>query len=312
MNTILELFAGVGGFRYAADTLGLHTVAAYDFDTDACAAYERLHGSGAIQQVDLNAIDPASLPDANGIVGGPPCQPFSKAGRQQGSEDDRDMWPAVVSIVAHKKPDWFCFENVPAFLWNVDYVRGLLYTFMELGYYVTWRVLNAADYGVPQTRQRVFILGRRTEGHFAWPQPTHYRVGIPGDPIAPRWVSWFEALQGWLPDAGPGKLPNWITSKYPQRGMLPSLPCDGYFAGQEARHDKQHRERWQPAFTVPASARNRARVMVDGCVFNADERALAILQGLPSDQGLRQPQIGNAVPPALALAALRAVVGGEA
>lgn len=307
-DTIISLFSGLGGYDLAAQRVGLSIVGAYEINPAYCALYERATGL-AIQEADLDKIDPAILPDSDGIIGGPPCTAFSSAGLREGTKSPMNMWPATLRIVAAKHPRWFAFENVPAFMReHAEYSASVIVDLKTLGYRVEWRILNAADYGVSQTRQRVFIIGRADDVPIRWPAPTHFKQGIPGDARFPRWVSWYEALSnaGWLAnDPRPDTLPEWITRKYPSVGMFSTLPCDGWFPCQETRHDKQHRERWQPSYTIVANTHNRTRIMVDGVTYRADADALAIMQCLPTGIAKTSEPVGNAVPPPLGEAVLK-------
>lgn len=297
----LSLFSGCGGLDLGFVRAGGEIVAAYEFDAAACEGYERVMGHSA-QQADLSLIDPYTLPDADGIIGGPPCQEFSRANVKFGSSEGfKNLWPATLKIVEVKRPDWFVFENVK---WLVqsrkhgDYFNELLRTFESYGYRVDYRVLNAADYGVPQTRERVFIVGRRDGKAWPFPEPTHSERATL---FTQAWVSWDKALSAWLPHAVPGKLPQWILN----RKRYQQLPTKAYFNTQEKRHECSDRPANKPAFTVTTESHSRVRIVTDGHVYRTDTRAMAILQTLP-DVELQPHVIGNAVPSRLAQAVFSA------
>ena len=130
-----------------------------DFNPAAVETCRRNLGDHA-ELADLTTLAPASIPDADAWVAGPPCQPFSLAGKRLGAADPRDMWPHVLRLLDAKRPPFAVFENVRGLLsWNGDErVRDIETCLRGMGYAVTRAVLDAADYGVPQRRHRVFFL----------------------------------------------------------------------------------------------------------------------------------------------------------
>lgn len=128
----------------------------------------------------------------------PPCQPFSAAGDQRGEFDERDGFPWALRILGAHLPAVAIFENVKGitFAKHAGYLATILATIRTLGYEVDYKVLNSADYGVPQTRERCFIIARRDGGRIGWPEPTH--TPTPGM-FTEGWVSMATAL-GWDDD----------------------------------------------------------------------------------------------------------------
>lgn len=299
MNGV-SLFSGCGGFDSGFLAAGHTVISAYELDQSACDAYTRVTGHSNIQQADLTRIDYATLLDAEIYFAGPPCQDFSRAGKNHGESGVRNMWPTTIEIIKVKRPTLFVFENVPNLTQgkHQPYFLTILKELEELDYRVEWRILNAADYGVSQTRKRVFIVGRRDKQAWVWPAPTHHNRAGWG---MPQWVSCGSVLADWIKSSPqPASLPEWILRKYPRKGFWESMPENGYFSGQEQRHEKQHRLLNEPAFTVVASNHQRERVLIDdGRIFRVDVHAKALLQGLPP-VGLSFEQIGNAVPPMMA------------
>lgn len=296
----LSLFSGAGGFDAGFIRAGHTVIKAYELIQFACKAYTRVTGHSNIEQADLTKIGYATLPDAEILFCGPPCQEFSKAGLNKGEHGERNMWPVVLNIVAAKRPPVFVFENVPALSQgkHQPYFLSIIKELEALDYRVEWRILNAADYGVPQTRLRVFIVGRRDKKAWSWPAPTHHKRAGWG---MPQWVSCGSVLADWIKsNPQPAILPEWVLRKYPRKGFFETMPENGYFSGQEQRHDKQHRLLSEPAFTVVASNHQRERVLIDdGRIFRVDAHAKALLQGLPP-RNLSFEAIGNAVPPLMA------------
>ena len=167
MNKVraVELFAGIGGFRLAADRLNIETVWANDIDPTASLVYRDNFGSNVFVEGDINSyID--VIPDHDILTGGFPCQPFSKAGKKQGIDDYRGtLFEAIVKIVRIKKPNYFLLENVNSLLYmeNGRHFRTILYALSSLDYKIEWRVLNATSFGLPQNRERVIIVGSKNQ-----------------------------------------------------------------------------------------------------------------------------------------------------
>lgn len=302
MADIVELFAGCGGLSLGAIQAGHTIVRAYDFDAAACEAYPHVTGHRVIERADLTQFDLNSLPDAVAIIGGPPCQDFSSAGHNQGAVGNKNLWPVAVAAVRIKRPDWFLFENVSGLVEKKHrpYFDSLLWKFRDLGYIVDWRLLNAADYGVPQTRERVFVVGWRDSRRcWTWPEPTH--CSKDGTMFWRKWVSAREALGNWL--AGEKELmpaPPSVTKRYPS-----GLPDDSQIL-VHTRASKLHRSLDEPGFTVTFANHSFNRIQFEGKTYRLDNRACAILQTLPSSVANKRC-IANAVPPLLARALLSEV-----
>ena len=164
MIKYLDMFSGIGGFRSALDNVGGFECVAYcEIDKYAKKAYEAMYDTkGEMYFNDAREIKPEELPDIDLICGGFPCQSFSNAGKRRGFEDARGtLFFEIARIAAVKKPKYLLLENVPGLL-SHDSGRTfatILGTLDELGYDVAWQVLNSADFKVPQSRKRVFIVG---------------------------------------------------------------------------------------------------------------------------------------------------------
>lgn len=297
----LSLFSGCGGMDLGFVRAGGEVAAAYEFDPKACESYERVMGH-SIQQTDLNAVDQQSLPDADGIIGGPPCQAFSNANRSgaRGPDASKNLWPATLAIIEKKRPSWFVFENVKGLVFSKDsraYFHHLIDELTSYGYRVEYRILDAADYGVPQNRERVFIVGRRDGLAWKWPEPTHSECRTL---FTHRWVAWDDALREWSKTATKKPMPNWAFKRFKS-----DLPSDCYINTKEGRNNTLYRAAQRPAFTVTTQSARYSRIVIDRQIYGGDTRAMAILQTLPF---LDQPAhtIGNAVPPVLAQAVFSA------
>jgi DNA (cytosine-5)-methyltransferase 1 len=168
---VVDLFAGCGGLALGFEAQGFATHG-FEMDETACATYRKnLNGP-----CDCVMLTPrTNLPPCSVIIGGPPCQPFSVGGRQNGYADSRDGFPAFLSAIERLNPEIWLFENVRGLLYkNKSYFEYLLEEFKNLDYIVEFRLLNAVDYGVPQNRERIIVVGHR--GEFAWPLPIKSKV----------------------------------------------------------------------------------------------------------------------------------------
>lgn len=160
---VLDLFAGCGGLSLGFEAAGFKTIG-YEMEPNAAETYRKnLIGDCVTAKLDTSFKYPA----AEIIVGGPPCQPFSVGGHQIGIEDARDGFPIFIDAVKKLKPKVFLFENVRGLLYtNKWYFELILEELRELGYIINYHLLNAVDFGVPQNRERLFVIGHKSEFHF--------------------------------------------------------------------------------------------------------------------------------------------------
>ena len=164
LSTFIDLFCGIGGFHYAAASLGLRCVFASDIDEAARRQYHR--NFGMVPEGDITRIDAGQIPDHDMLFAGFPCQPFSIIGNRAGTDDRRGVLVyEIIRILRAKQPAAFVLENVKQF---ASAGRGrvmaeVLQKLEDAGYATNWTVLNALDYGLPQRRERVIIVGVRGE-----------------------------------------------------------------------------------------------------------------------------------------------------
>lgn len=163
--TVLELFCGGGLGAVGFKAAGYDIVKALDFDKNAVAAYQHNFGD-YVEQADINSVEIGSLPNTDIIFGGPPCQDYSVAGSGKGAEGERGKLVfRYLDIIAEKQPKAFVFENVKGLIGKKHRhtFDDLLTKFSEIGYEISWQLINAWDYGVAQKRERVFIVGVRQD-----------------------------------------------------------------------------------------------------------------------------------------------------
>lgn len=165
---VADLFAGCGGLALGFEAAGFRTIG-YELRDDPVRTYSQ-NLAGECVQVMLQPDTP--IADADVIIGGPPCQPFSVGGYQRGRSDTRDGFPAFLSAVERVRPRLALFENVRGMLYrNKSYLARITARLKDLGYIVDYRVLNAVNYGVPQRRERLVCVAYQGVS-FAFPQNT--------------------------------------------------------------------------------------------------------------------------------------------
>ena len=192
---IISLFSGAGGLDLGLIQAGNTIIWANDIDKDAVATYRENIGDHIVCD-DIKNIDISALPNADVVVGGFPCQGFSQANRLRTLEDDRNqLYRFFYNTIKIKQPKYFIAENVKGILslGKGEAIKQIVADFEAAGYITSVNLVNMADYGVPQTRQRVIIIGQRVdlgkELRFIFPQPTHSKTGE-----LPQWVSIKEAI----------------------------------------------------------------------------------------------------------------------
>lgn len=208
MNCI-EVFSGAGGLAKGLELAGIRHRAFVEWNSDACDTLRNNFDSRIVYETDVRNFQFSSFSNIDIIAGGPPCQPFSLGGKANGKDDVRDMFPAAIEAIKATTPKVFIFENVKGLLRNSfsDYFEYILlqlsYPQIKLKtdnwktnlsslrklslsndekplYNVKYKLLNAADYGIPQTRERVIIVGFRNDikNDWSFPQPTHSKDAL--------------------------------------------------------------------------------------------------------------------------------------
>lgn len=174
----IDLFCGIGGFRVAMDEacrendLIPECVFSSDIDTFCQDSYEANFGHRPTG--DITQVDEKDIPDHDILFAGFPCQPFSIIGQMQGFNDIRGtLFFDIARIIKHKRPKAFVLENVKQLVGHDKgrTLKTIIKTLQELGYHVQYAVLNALDYGLPQKRERVIIVGHREPIMFSFPSP---------------------------------------------------------------------------------------------------------------------------------------------
>jgi len=300
---LISLFSGAGGLDLGFIWAGFNVVWAIDHFEEAVCTYRHNIGHHIVCD-DIENIDPNKLPEVDGIIGGFPCQGFSVANLKRSEADSRNkLYLQFIRFIRAKKPQFFVAENVKGIL---SLEKGKVFdqiidNFSKEGYQVMHSLLNAADYGVPQQRQRVFLLGIRNDlsirNLIFPPKPTHARPNLARKLKLPSWVSVGKALKNIPEPDEPHNLMNHDYTKY-------KLTFNGYLGHRKI-------DSKMPAPTITARGDERGGVVILHHPNNhrrMSVRETAIVQSFPIDFyfcGSRTSayrQIGNAVPPLLAKA----------
>ena len=320
----LSLFSGGGGLDIAFERAGFEHAGSYEILQPAADTLVKARPEWEVfggDSGDVTSVDWTPHQGEMDIVhGGPPCQPFSAAGRQRGAADNRDMFPEFVRAVTTIRPKGFVAENVPALLQRKfeRYVRSTILKPLSAEYEVKRFVLHAQSFGVPQVRKRVFFVGIRRDlevGPVAEPAPSHRHhdgtLPTEGEHDGlPRCLGARQALG--LPDIGfdapAPTLRSTLTGPRKTTSIVSSASAARKWAALEI---------WPNGV---ATDREKARAFVaNNGHFRLSVPDCAVLQGFPEDWPLQGPtymmlgQIGNAVPPPLGYSvasALADAIGG--
>jgi DNA (cytosine-5)-methyltransferase 1 len=221
---LIDLFAGCGGMtRGFLDSKRFKAVFAVECDPDAAATYRKNFGDHV---AELPIEDVAVFRPVDVVIGGPPCQGFSPLNRDAVGSERRGLWREYLRALAQAEPEAFVMENVPELLTSPEYAEFKLRAEHELGFVVDEKILNAADYGVPQRRRRAIAIGVRS-GPVPWPEPTHAEQGATSPKKSKRWVSFRTAVKG-LPLQPNGRA--WHRARNPQPFSVrryKAVPRDG-------------------------------------------------------------------------------------
>lgn len=315
---VLDLFSGPGGLSIGLQRAGASISAAVELNRDAMRTYS-LHTNAAVHfNEDIRGVDFSTFAGKIDLVaGGPPCQPFSLGGLRKATGDARNMVPEFLRCIATVKPHAFVMENVPGLTMSDarPYFDSVLQEMMDLGYQINWTILNSADFGVPQKRRRLFVLGCR-DRVLSFPAPTHGAGCKSPHPRSKDFVG-SEPI-GEVPSSEVkfAKFPDLRASPYAGhvyngggRPIDPDGPCHTILASSGG-----YKTHWVDTLGVAVEYHAHLRAggaPRDGVVPGARRLTVeecAIIQTFPSDmvftgsRSSQYTQVGDAVPPVLAAA----------
>jgi DNA (cytosine-5)-methyltransferase 1 len=222
---LIDLFAGCGGMtRGFVDTGRYEPILAVEMDPDAAATYTANFGDAHIIVDKIERAD--ELPKTDVVIGGPPCQGFSLLNSKGVGLERRSLWRQYLRALRESEAEAFVMENVPQLLTSAEYDAFKTAAEQELGFSVEGRILNAADYGVPQRRRRAIVIGGR-HGHILWPAQTHHNPSGTLPFGAEPWRTFEDAVAG-LPRKPNGR--NWHVGRNPRPETIvryQHVPTDG-------------------------------------------------------------------------------------
>jgi len=172
---IVSFFAGAGGLDLGFEQAGFNVVWANEYDKEIWETYEKNHKKTELDRRSIVNIKEQEVPECDGIIGGPPCQSWSEAGALRGINDKRgQLFFDFIRILEAKQPKFFLAENVSGMLLprHKDALQNIKEMFKNAGYELSFQLLNASDYNVPQDRKRVFFIGIRKDLGFKFEFPT--------------------------------------------------------------------------------------------------------------------------------------------
>lgn len=289
---VVSLFSGAGGLDLGFIKAGHTIVWANDLFSDAIATYKQNIGEHIVE-ADIKSVSSDDIPDCDIVIGGFPCQGFSVANTKRNTTDERNvLYKELLRVIKDKQPKFFVAENVKGIL-SLNKGKSfemILKDFSSINYKVQYKVLNSADYGVPQTRERVIIVGVRSDVNFdySYPVPTHSKDGEEG---RQKWVSVGEAISHLPNPDEPNDIANHTYSKY-------KLTFNGYIGHRPLDPNK-------PSPTVTARGDDKGGVVIHphpNGLRRMTCRELATIQSFPLDfvfvgkNSSIYRQIGNAVP----------------
>ena len=351
----LEIFSGTGGLAKGLEIAGFKHTSFVEYNKDACVSLRNNFNPNLVYEGDIAEFDLNSLHGVEIVAGGPPCQPFSLGGKHRAQQDSRDMFPYAIRCIEHLQPKAFFFENVKGLLREsfseyFDYIiQRLTYphcTILEsedwtshlvrlkklkpkshdgIKYDVAYKLLNAANFGVPQCRERVLIIGIRSDLKLTWqfPEPTHSEDRLNWDKYVTGeyWkkhhlpVQQNNALSAWLINRYgifPPELAPWQTIRdalldVPHPGDKHGIPDHLFRDGARTYPGHTGSDIDQPSKTIKAGGHgvpggeNMIR-FENGSVRYLSTYEAKLIQTFPKDfvisgaWGEAMRQIGNAVP----------------
>lgn len=341
VHNVIDLFCGCGGFSLGFERVGFHVLLGIDIWKDALNTFLFNHSSSQVLQADLSYLSPSETqPLLNGnsvdvIIGGPPCQGFSVAGKRIVDDIRNKLYKNFVNFVSYYKPKAFVMENVP----NILSIGGgavreeILKDFSELGYTVEHSILTASDFGVPQNRRRAIFVGFLNGHHFVFPEPLNSETDkvtskdaisdLPEESLIDGAPYPCEACSTYQQQARSKSLGVYnhqatvhndktkeIISLVPDGGNYKDLPVD--LQGTRKMHIAWTRlNSKKPSFTIDTGHRHHFHYLYNRI---PTARESARIQSFPDDfiftcsRTSQLKQIGNAVPPLLAQAIAKSLL----
>jgi DNA (cytosine-5)-methyltransferase 1 len=310
--TCIEICSGAGGQALGLEAAGFEALAHVELDPPACSTLRQNRPEWNVIEGDVRDFSAKNFKGIDLLAGGVPCPPFSKAGKQRGSEDERDLFPEALRLVDECRPKAIMLENVRGFLDAVftDYRMSLKQDLKSMGYETSWHLLNASDFGVPQLRPRVVVVAIRKDLVSDFYPPIPLTDGVYPKTVGETLVD-LMAANGWE-----GAF-EWAANA---NEIAPTLVGGSKKHGGADLGPTRARKAWASLGVEGKSLANEAPPKGFSGMPRLTLRMTARIQGFPDDwqfaggKTAAYRQIGNAFPPPVAKAvALRVkqAIGGK-
>lgn len=285
-KTFYSLFRGVGGADQGAEDAGLKSIGGVEYEAEICTDCDRNFPYAPTTLADIRDVDPSLLPIAvpDVLHASPSCKNASVANQTRNedgtkeTEFDRECGLATCRFINYWKPSIFTLENVYPYR-NFDSFGYILEALRNGGYSFDYWHLNAADYGVPQTRRRLFLVAKRGNHRIVKPPATHHdpstrvvgQMSMFDEPTLP-WVGWYEAIEDLIPLLPDSEFADWQLARLPEHikeTMMrrpSSIPQAILFAntGGNESYGKHHAEGGEPAGAITIQSLGRAKALLVG------------------------------------------------
>lgn len=297
--TSIEICAGAGGQALGLEQAGFEHLALVEWEPLACETLRHNRPLWNVFQGDVRSFSAEAYRNKVDLfAGGVPCPPFSIAGKQLGKDDERDLFPEAIRLISECNPRAILLENVRGLLSAkfTLYRQSIQHRLAEMGYWSSWRILNASDYGVPQLRPRAILVGLKRElmPYFDWPVPLSGNPITVGDTLVQhmREGGW-ELADAWQLQAN---------------GIAPTLVGGSKKHGGADLGPTRARKAWALLGVDGGGLANFPPQPGDAHMPKLTLAMAALIQGFPADwhiAGKKTPayrQVGNAFPPPVARA----------
>lgn len=298
MLTCVEICAGAGGQAIGLDLAGFEHIALVEYEPEYCDVLKSNKPDWNVICADVHDFDGTPYKNVDLFAGGVPCPPFSVASKQLGKDDERDLFPEAIRLIKEMMPKAVMLENVRGFLDPKfsEYREQILTAIKDLGYDVQIKLLNASDYGVPQLRPRVIIVGIRNDikNSFAYPQAQNDDAPTVG-----------ETLENLMGANGWKQLDEWVAKA---NKIAPTIVGGSKKHGGPDLGPVRSRKAWAELGVNGNGIANEAPESDFVGMPKLTKEMIALLQGFPPewDFGKRKTaacrMIGNAFPPPVAKA----------
>ena len=297
MLTCVEICAGAGGQALGLDMAGFHHVALVEYEKEYCDVLKANRPEWNVICADVHDFDGTQYKGIDLLAGGVPCPPFSIASKQLGKDDERDLFPEAIRLIKEIEPRAVMLENVRGFLDAKfdSYRKYILQSIRDLGYDVSLKLLNACDYGVPQLRPRVVIVGIKNDekGVFSYPsQSSGHDIRTVGETLKP-----LMGANGW------SNVDEWAKKA---NKIAPTIVGGSKKHGGPDLGPVRSRQAWAELGVDGNGVANAAPASDFQGMPKLTKEMIATLQGFPPEWGFGKKKtaacrmIGNAFPPPVA------------